>query len=79
MNAISEPSRLRRIVLAALIVMVGCVLVVGALMVSRARQEARRCTAYGRLCQLRAALQLYEQQHGMLPPLCLRDTLVLQR
>ncbi len=42
-------------------------------MVSRARQEARRSTAYGRLYQMRAVLQLYEQQHGRLPPLCLRD------
>jgi len=73
MNAFAKPSGLRLIVLTVLLVSAGCVLVFGAFLVRRAQREARRSNAYGRLCQMRLALQNYEQQYGALPPVCLRD------
>ncbi len=69
----SKPSRSRLILWSLLIVTIACVLTVGALLVRRAQRTARRLNAYGRLCQMRLALQTYESQQGTLPPLCLRD------
>ena len=65
----------RMVVRCALIAIFVGVFVAGVIMFSRAKAEARRIQAYGRLCQMRAALQIYEQEHGALPPLCLRDNL----
>lgn len=75
MNSTTKPSKLRLIVLAVLIVAVGSVLVAGVCLVRRAQRDARRSNAYGRLCQMRLALQNYEREHGTLPPLFLRDDL----
>lgn len=73
MNTIGRPSKLRSIVLAAVLVTIGCALVVVVPMVRHARQDARRSAAYGHLSQMRLALQNYESRHGTLPPLCLRN------
>jgi hypothetical protein len=73
MKATTRPSRLRLILWPLLIVTIACVLVIGTRLVRRAQWDARRSTAYGRLCQMRLALQDYEWEHGSLPPLCLRD------
>lgn len=51
---------------------VSCAFAVGVL-VKQAQRDARRLNACGRLCQMRLALQLYESEHGTLPPLSLRD------
>lgn len=59
-----------RCILSALII---GIFVASVTMFSRAKVQARRIQAYGRLCQIRAALQSYEAHHGALPPLCLRD------
>lgn len=56
-----------------LIAVVVGVVVGGVIMFSRAKAGARRVQALGRLCQMRVALQLYEDEHGALPPMCLRD------
>ena len=75
MNSITKTSRMRLTTLAVLFVAVGSVLVVAVCMVRRAQRDARRSSAYGRLCQMRVALQNYESEHGTLPPLVLRDDL----
>jgi hypothetical protein len=41
--------------------------------VRRAQHAARRCAAFGRLSQMRLALDNYGRSHGTLPPICLRD------
>jgi hypothetical protein len=68
-----KSSEVRLIGLALLMLMFGCVLAVAAHAIRKAQREARRSSAYGRLCQMRFALQIYEQEHGALPPLWLRD------
>jgi len=68
-------SNRRAVVRCTLIAMLVGVFVAGVIMLSGAKATARRMQAYGRLCQMRAALQMYEDKHGTLPPLCLRDNL----
>ncbi len=65
---------LRALVKLALIVSVVGLLVAGAGWLSRAQAKARQSTAYGRLNQMRLALQMYEEDNGTLPPLQLRDS-----
>lgn len=45
-----------------------------ALRIREARRDAVRSSAFGRLCQLRLALQSYEDYHGTLPPRTLKET-----
>jgi hypothetical protein len=66
-------SNRRVVVRCTLIAMIVGVFVAGVIMLSRAKAEARRMQAFGRLSQMRFALQMYEDEHGTLPPLCLRD------
>ena len=65
----------RVVVICTLIAMIASVLVAGVIMLSRAKAKAIEMQAYGRLSQMRLALQIYEAEHGTLPPLYLRDTL----
>jgi hypothetical protein len=71
----STTSQRKAVVICTLIAMLVGALVVGAIMVNRASAAARRIKAYGRLAQMRVALQSFEEEHGALPPLCLRDNL----
>ena len=71
----STGSKRRLIVICTLIAMIIGVFAASVIFLSRAKAEARRIQALGRLCQMRGALQLYETEHGTLPPLCLRDNL----
>src|SRR5574340_1519117 len=75
MNAIHKRSKLPAILLVVLIVVPACVLAVGVVRVRQARHEARRSIGQCRLGQMRLALQNYEQEHGALPSLCVRDGL----
>ena len=68
-------SRRRVVVICALIAMFAGVLVAGVIMFSRAKATANRMIAGGRLSQMVTALWIYEDDHGSLPPLCLRDKL----
>jgi len=71
MDAPAKRSRLRLVVLAIVLVMIGFLLVAFLLMARHARHSARRLAAYGRLSQMRMALVNYETVHGTLPPLSL--------
>jgi hypothetical protein len=71
----STSSKRKTLVICTLIAMLVGVLVAGAIMFSQASAAARRIQAYGRLAQMRLALQLFEEEHGALPPLYLRDNL----
>jgi type II secretory pathway pseudopilin PulG len=68
-------SRRRVIVICTLIAMIAVVLVAGVILLSRAKARALQIQAFGRLSQMRFALQIYESEHGTLPPLYLRDKL----
>jgi hypothetical protein len=71
----STASKGKVVVICTLIVMIVCLFVVGLNMLSRAKARAERITAIGRLSQMRLALEIYEGDHGTLPPLYLRDDL----
>jgi hypothetical protein len=64
---------MRLVVAIVLIVTIGSLLVAGVFVVRHAQHAAKLCSAYGRLCQMRLALQMYESQYGTLPPLCVRN------
>jgi hypothetical protein len=66
-------SRKRVVVICTLIAMFVGILVAGGIMLSRAKATANRLMAVGRLSQMVTALWIYEDDHGALPPLCLRD------
>jgi len=62
-----------------LLLVAGVMLMLGAgtaavFCIHQARRDAIRSRAFGRLCQLRLALEIYEDLHGTLPPRLLRDT-----
>jgi hypothetical protein len=72
----TTPGKLLRVrfVLAVLITaVISCLLAAGVIAIKRAQHAANLCTAYGRLCQMRLALQNYERVYDALPPICLKD------
>jgi len=73
MALFSKNPTLRRAVVIILIVVSIGLLVAGGILVRRQQASANRNEAYGRMCQMRVALQSYESEHGRLPPLCLRN------
>ncbi len=68
------PARVRLIVNGFLIVVLGMVPVGMVMTIRQAYTRGRQASAMGRLAQMRLALQIYEDLHGTLPPLCLRDS-----
>jgi hypothetical protein len=73
MGICKKLSRLELVTVAIVITVVICLLVVVVSAVKRAQYAARRSNSYGRLTQMRLALQNYESRHESLPPLYLRD------
>ncbi len=67
----SPPSR-KAVVIILIVASVG-LFVAGGTLVRRQQAAADRSEAFGRMCQMRVALQSYESEHGTLPPLCLRN------
>lgn len=66
--------KFRLAITAAAVLAASLLLVAGVLLVRQAQRDARRSNALGRLSQMKFALQLYENQHGTLPPLVVRDS-----
>ncbi len=66
-------SRRKVIVISTLIVMFVGLFVAGVIMIRRAKVRVDRLDTYGHMCQLKASLDGYEDEHGTLPPLNLRD------
>ncbi len=63
----------RSLVKATLIVTMVGLMVAGASWLAREQEKGRQLVAAGRLSQMKLALQIYEDDHGTLPPLQLRD------
>jgi hypothetical protein len=53
--------------------MIAALLAAGVVWLNQAKERGRQLVAYGRLSQMRLALQMYEDDYGTLPPLSLRD------
>jgi hypothetical protein len=73
MSEITEPSRLRRLWLVVVVLVIAGIVVGLLLAVRQARLSANRVANYGRLYYIGTALLEYAQSKGTLPPLSLRD------
>lgn len=70
----NKTTRRKFVVRGALLAMIAALLAAGVVWLNQAKERGRQLVAYGRLCQMRLALQMYEDDYGTLPPLSLRDT-----
>jgi hypothetical protein len=73
MSVSKKSLRLQIVIGVVVVAILGGMLVMGTIAVRHAQHAAARCTALGRLCQMRLALQNYERAYGTLPPICLKD------
>lgn len=71
---ISKTTRRKLVVRGTLLAMITALLAAGVIWLNRAQERGRQLVAYGRLSQMRLALQMYEDDYGTLPPLSLRDS-----
>ena len=72
--ATAKPQGLRDVVIWCLVAGVVVLVAVGVVLeLDSARRLTLRKLALARLCDMRLVLEVYEEQHGTLPPLCVRD------
>ena len=69
-----KTTRRKLVVRGALLAMIAALLAAGVVWLNQAKERGRQLVAYGRLSQMRLALQLYEDDYGTLPPLFLRNS-----
>ena len=64
---------MRRVLIAAVVMVLLGAAITAVFCIRQARRDAARSRAFGRLCQLRLSLEIYEDLHGTLPPRLLQD------
>ncbi len=64
---------MRRVLIAAVVMVLLGAAITAVFCIRQARRDAARSRTFGRLCQLRLSLEIYEDLHGTLPPRLLQD------